>query len=74
MPRAGSMTKFAGPIVAVAAWVLAVSFVTGAGPAAANQCAAACYDQHNKCRIQTKGSASCDAALTQCLQGCNTKR
>lgn len=41
-----------------------------AEPASANACAAACRAQHNQCRIQTKGSASCDAALQRCLQGC----
>jgi hypothetical protein len=35
-----------------------------------NACPGACYAQHNQCRIQSKGSPSCDAALTGCLRGC----
>jgi hypothetical protein len=35
-----------------------------------NACPTACYAQHNACRIQSKGSPSCDAALTGCLRGC----
>ena len=38
--------------------------------AEANACAAGCRQQHNQCRIQTKGSSSCDAQLQRCLQGC----
>jgi len=38
-----------------------------------NGCPAACYGQHNQCRIQTKGGPGCDAALTSCLRGCNRR-
>lgn len=55
-------------LLALAAATLAAAL---GGAASANSCASACYDQHNQCRITTKGSPSCDAALTQCLRGCN---
>ena len=42
--------------------------------AAANPCADQCRAQHNQCRISTKGSPSCDAALTSCLQSCQARR
>lgn len=35
-----------------------------------NACASACRSAHNDCRIRTKGSPSCDAALQACMQGC----
>ncbi len=57
--------------------VAAASLIAGAllspAPATANQCAQQCQAQHNQCRIQTKGSPSCDAALTQCLAACRGK-
>jgi len=42
--------------------------------AGAGGCAAQCRDQHNRCRIATKGSPSCDAQLQACLQGCLSRR
>ena len=60
----------AGVLVASLA---ALCVVAPAGPAEANQCAAACYAQHNQCRMATKGSPTCDAALTQCLRACAGK-
>jgi hypothetical protein len=60
------MTGFVRTLLA--AGVLAASLAS-AQPAAAD-CASACRNQHNQCRIATKGSPSCDAQLTQCLRGC----
>ncbi len=39
-------------------------------PAGANTCASDCRFRHNQCRIDTKGSSRCDAALQACLRGC----
>lgn len=36
----------------------------------ANACAARCYEQENKCRIQTQGSPSCGKQLVRCLNSC----
>lgn len=38
-----------------------------------NACAAKCRAQHNQCRIRTKGSPSCDAQLSSCLQSCRRR-
>lgn len=38
--------------------------------AQASSCADRCRQQHNQCRIATKGARSCDAQLQRCLQGC----
>lgn len=35
-----------------------------------NSCASVCQSQHDQCRVQTKGSPSCDAARQRCLQTC----
>ena len=37
---------------------------------AEDSCANACQAEHNKCRVNTKGSPSCDAARQRCLQTC----
>ena len=37
---------------------------------AADQCTTACRDRHNQCRVSTRGAASCDVALQQCVQSC----
>lgn len=42
--------------------------------AAANPCSAQCRQAHNQCRIQTKGSPSCDSQLAQCLRSCIAER
>jgi len=55
---------------AISAALMLVAGVA-ARPAAADACSA-CYAQHNQCRMQTKGSPSCDARLQQCLQSCRT--
>jgi len=44
--------------------------VTGVLAARADDCAGQCRAHHNQCRIQTKGSPSCDAQLQACLQSC----
>lgn len=53
--------------------VALLATVSAVAPAAANSCAAACYSEHNQCRIARKGSPSCDEALTQCLSRCTKK-
>ena len=54
---------------------LAMAAVVMASTAlSADNCAAQCRADHNKCRIDTKGSPSCDARLQSCLQSCLGKR
>ncbi len=33
-------------------------------------CAGACQTRHDQCRVQTKGSPSCDTDRQRCLQAC----
>ncbi len=33
-------------------------------------CAGTCQANHDRCRVQTKGSPSCDAERQRCLQQC----
>lgn len=68
----GLGTRGEALVCAVAIAVAAASAVRPT-PAAANSCADQCRAAHNQCRIQTKGSPSCDAALTQCLRSCTGK-
>lgn len=35
-----------------------------------SSCANACQAEHDRCRVQTKGSPSCDNARQRCLQSC----
>ena len=37
---------------------------------AEDSCANACQAEHNRCRVSTKGSPSCDEARQRCLQAC----
>jgi len=63
-------------LVAVGAAYAALTaggYLTGAGVAFANQCAAQCYAQENACRKAKAGDPSCDAELTKCLQSCRGK-
>lgn len=57
-------------LAAVAAAMLAagIGFI-GSGPARAD-CASSCRSAYNQCRIQTKGSPSCEGQFTRCMQGC----
>ncbi len=77
--RAGQHGKAGAAAVlasGMAALVFGAATLTPVAPASAqaNACAAACYGQHNQCRMSTKGSPSCDAALTQCLRSCAGKK
>jgi hypothetical protein len=36
-------------------------------------CGASCAHAYNQCRIQTKGSSSCEAQYSSCLQSCRKK-
>ena len=37
-------------------------------------CAGECQGQHDRCRVQTKGSPSCDAERQRCLEVCLHKK
>jgi hypothetical protein len=37
-------------------------------------CASECQAQHDRCRVQTKGSPSCDAERQRCLEICLQKK
>jgi hypothetical protein len=50
--------------------VFALMIGTGMMAAKADTCAPACRANHNQCRLQTKGAATCDAQLQACLQSC----
>ena len=39
-----------------------------------DSCANLCQRQHDQCRVQTKGSPSCDRDRQLCLQGCIAKK
>ncbi|MGE0698855.1 MAG: hypothetical protein AB7O57_07150 [Hyphomicrobiaceae bacterium] len=39
-----------------------------------SSCASECQDQHDRCRVQRKGSPSCDEDRQRCLQGCLQKK
>ena len=54
------------PLMAAAFFVCAEAY--------ANDCAAQCYAAENQCRKATKGSSSCDGALTRCLQSCRASK
>jgi len=41
--------------------------------AVADSCGAACRNAYNQCRIATKGSSSCEAQFTSCMQRCRSK-
>lgn len=56
-------------LVATAGLAFSVSMASD-GIKVANSCAAQCRAKHNQCRINTKGSASCDAQLQACLSRC----
>ena len=40
----------------------------------ATTCAGECQGQHDRCRVQTKGSPSCDAERQRCLEICLHKK
>lgn len=53
--------------------VLAALMAIGVGSServAAGACGAGCKNEYNQCRIQTKGSPSCEIAFTRCMQSC----
>jgi hypothetical protein len=57
--------------VAVVAALLAVSGLIATRPAEAEGgCGENCRSQYNQCRIREKGSPSCEAAFTSCMQTC----
>jgi len=39
-----------------------------------NSCASECQARHDRCRVQTKGSATCDAERQYCLEICLQKK
>lgn len=63
---------------ALAAVAVAAALVAGLGlvpveKVAADSCGAACRNAYNQCRIQTKGSQSCESQFTRCMQHCRSK-
>lgn len=40
----------------------------------ARSCASDCQSQHDRCRVETKGSPTCDEIRQRCLQVCLQKR
>ena len=58
--------KTLGLIVVMFALMIGSSILA----AKADQCADSCRARNNECRIQTKGSPSCDAQQNACLQAC----
>ena len=67
--RANLLALAAGAVAA--AFLAAVMFF---GPAEAEGgCGASCAHAYNQCRIQTKGSASCEKQYSSCLQGCRNR-
>ena len=63
--------------LALAAGAVAAAFlaaVTYFGPAEAEGgCGGSCAHAYNQCRIQTKGSASCEKQYSSCLQSCRKR-
>jgi hypothetical protein len=56
---------------AVVAALLAGSSLMATAPAEAEGgCGESCRSAYNQCRIATKGSSSCEAAFTSCMQHC----
>ena len=68
-----SFNAFVVAVFAIAIVCLAQQFSSPAGAQNAS-CQQSCRAQHSQCRISTKGSSSCDAALHSCLQSCIPKR
>jgi hypothetical protein len=42
--------------------------------AQSTSCAGECQAEHDRCRVQTKGSPSCDAERQRCLEVCLKKK
>ena len=60
---------------AVVAALLAGSSLVATHPAEAEGgCGESCRSAYNQCRIATKGSPSCEAAFTGCMQTCIKRR
>ena len=66
------MTRAMGK-TAVTAAVLAGAGLMSIEPVAADDCAASCRKAYNQCRMDTKGSSSCEGRFTSCMQGCRRK-
>ena len=63
-------------LLALAAGAVAAAFlaVTYFGPAEAEGgCGGSCAHAYNQCRIETKGSASCEKQYSSCLQSCRNR-
>ena len=41
--------------------------------AQSDQCVQQCRNDHNQCRIKTKGSPSCDSQLQACMDSCRAR-
>jgi hypothetical protein len=62
-----------GLFAAVALAALVAGGLIMSNRVSANQCGASCRNAYNQCRISTKGSPSCEAAFTACMQSCIRK-
>ena len=63
-------------LLALAAGAVAAAFlaVTYFGPAEAEGgCGGSCAHAYNQCRIETKGSATCEKQYSSCLQSCRNR-
>jgi len=67
-----SLMSIAAAAIAVVAAVTILG-LAASERASANQCGANCRNAYNQCRISTKGSSSCEAAFTRCMQSCIRK-
>ena len=65
--KLGLLGAAALAVVAAAAGIVLSNGVS------ANQCGSSCRNAYNQCRISTKGSTSCEAAFTSCMQSCIRK-
>ena len=50
--------------------VFALMIGTSVMAARAEDCPSSCRQRHNLCRIQMKGSPSCDTQLESCIRSC----
>ena len=64
----------APPIAAVAETGRLPQSRPGVAIAESTTCASECQSQHDRCRVQTKGSPSCDGERQRCLEICLHKK
>lgn len=62
--------NWAVPAALASLVLLAILAFAAVDRVSANPCGAKCRNDYNQCRISTKGSTSCEAAFTRCMQSC----